>query len=620
MIPPNITPQDILKGIEKANLEGYRNTRSSDDYDLWYMGELYPPKVVVSYANIFANNVELPSTAFHGGDETNSFLTANGFPIVQKRNLNPTRFFTEEELSFFDHYSGAAYDYKDEINVSAGDYISNVVWESTKQWADKICQAANFQRFGRKALHELRNNKTGQAFKGYTWYKLCNKDFDNQNVFYTVGVEGASLGRFKQARLVIKLDCQRSKLDETYTAQFDQLLGNNNVEWHIFETDIVINGSWTTLIQESLDYINATFEVYKKAIGLFQKATDEKYARVTWNTNGWKYPSGINGKSKSSSHENEFGYGHEEWLFDFDKLIDGYKYGRLEPLDAKSGKHHGKVYDITLYTHDQEEKKWYWIGRIMKAEVITPELSGQIAKLHRDNEWLLSEVNQLGIYAGVNHSNYKNWIDEDRFNLRFRPEDVELYGLQEFAQGENPPSLRYVLAEKSNTPEFLSSGSEKEQQNEDGIDFSESSNVTIPKKTIRKKITEQLKELDNVHGILQVELMAFLKREFPQSKFGHEIRKISGNYRIDIVEETAEEKYVFYEIKTYPVVLHSFRIAIGQLLEYAYYPKQKITDKFIIVTHLEAHAADLDYLDHISRELNISIQYMWFDLESKTVK
>lgn len=40
----------------------------------------------------------------------------------------------------------------------------------------------------------------------------------------------------------------------------------------------------------------------------------EKVARLCWNTNEWRRPSGRKGKSKSNdAYENEMGFGHEEW-------------------------------------------------------------------------------------------------------------------------------------------------------------------------------------------------------------------------------------------------------------------------------------------------------------------
>ncbi len=86
-----------------------------------------------------------------------------------------------------------------------------------------------------------------------------------------------------------------------------------------------------------------------------------KIARLCWNTNEWRRPSGRKGKSKSNdAYENEMGFGHEEWLLDDSKIMpDGYHYGFLEPMKVKSDKHFGKVYDIYLFTISPNKQKDY---------------------------------------------------------------------------------------------------------------------------------------------------------------------------------------------------------------------------------------------------------------------
>jgi hypothetical protein len=63
---------------------------------LEYEGKYYPPKYIISLANKYANDRELDSSEFSGGKETNSFLRALGFKIVEisldeKTVLKPSR-------------------------------------------------------------------------------------------------------------------------------------------------------------------------------------------------------------------------------------------------------------------------------------------------------------------------------------------------------------------------------------------------------------------------------------------------------------------------------------------------------------------------------------------------
>lgn len=64
---------------------------------------------------------------------------------------------------------------------------------------------------------------------------------------------------------------------------------------------------------------------------------DKKYARICWNTASWTRPSGDARNLEVDSYVNMNGFGHEEWLFNFDWLLPSedahdqslYKYGYI---------------------------------------------------------------------------------------------------------------------------------------------------------------------------------------------------------------------------------------------------------------------------------------------------
>ncbi len=90
-IPNNITKQDLIKGAVKIIKEGIPSNAHSSTYDVYYKKKLLPPKLVVSYANIFSNGSELNRDTFEGGLNTESFklLEENGFVILKKNSVYP---------------------------------------------------------------------------------------------------------------------------------------------------------------------------------------------------------------------------------------------------------------------------------------------------------------------------------------------------------------------------------------------------------------------------------------------------------------------------------------------------------------------------------------------------
>lgn len=86
-LPENIRREHILKAIQKIREKGIPNHAQSSTYDVVYEEERFPPKLVIAYANIFANGEELDRRHFEGGQGTECFriLEENGFLIAGKK-------------------------------------------------------------------------------------------------------------------------------------------------------------------------------------------------------------------------------------------------------------------------------------------------------------------------------------------------------------------------------------------------------------------------------------------------------------------------------------------------------------------------------------------------------
>lgn len=100
-IPPNISKEDLIKAIEKIDNEGIPQGAHSSTYDLIYNGNKYPPKLVVSYANLFANGELLNRNDFKGGLDQPCFIFLNqyGYQVAKKNgesvNIKSDSFYPE---------------------------------------------------------------------------------------------------------------------------------------------------------------------------------------------------------------------------------------------------------------------------------------------------------------------------------------------------------------------------------------------------------------------------------------------------------------------------------------------------------------------------------------------
>lgn len=85
-LPNNIERDHILDALRDIRREGIPASAQSSTYDVIYEAERFPPKLVVSIANRYANGTELDRDQFKGGEGTWCFevLRAAGFSVERK--------------------------------------------------------------------------------------------------------------------------------------------------------------------------------------------------------------------------------------------------------------------------------------------------------------------------------------------------------------------------------------------------------------------------------------------------------------------------------------------------------------------------------------------------------
>jgi len=86
-IPANITREHVIKAIARVRQEGVPPYRGIRTWELLFEGEIFPPKLLISWANKYANGIELnPNPNNFQADMAVQYLTNLGFKI---RRLKP---------------------------------------------------------------------------------------------------------------------------------------------------------------------------------------------------------------------------------------------------------------------------------------------------------------------------------------------------------------------------------------------------------------------------------------------------------------------------------------------------------------------------------------------------
>jgi hypothetical protein len=361
-------------------------------------------------------------------------------------------------------------------------------------------------------------------------------------------------------------------------------------------------------VLEYLDRLLPIYDYVESNRGQFEQKREKRVSKICWNCNGWQKPSGQEGKSADmSSHEHHYRYGHEEWLFDFDKTIGGYHYAYLQPIGKHRDKYTGEVFDIDLYSVNSTEHHSYWVAELKSAEVLDKETEKKVIEIYRKRGWLGEMLGDLNA-VGADVENFKEWVERDGiFNIRFRPQDVYWFGTEPvpFADDEKISHTRYTLLYRDHvrrkpdhTVGIIS-----------GIDRKDINDL----KTQRR--SQRIVECSQLHNEIQNSLLGYLREAFPDEEIKLEGGTGYGT-NIDLYRKAQSGVTYFYEVKTYPSAKACIREALGQLIEYAFYPDRKMANFLVIVSQAPLGDDERKYLSHLQSQLPIPVGYIQFDCEN----
>lgn len=119
----------------------------------------------------------------------------------------------------------------------------------------------------------------------------------------------------------------------------------------------------------------------------------------------------------------------------------------------------------------------------------------------------------------------------------------------------------------------------------------------------------QERQIASEHNNLQTQVYEHLVDQFGEENVGTE--NPSGPGSVDLVVRQ-ESVFTFYEIKTYSSIRRCIREAIGQLMEYAYWPGNDYARRLVIVSKNPPSDATKTYFQHLRSTFAIPLFYQQF--------
>lgn len=322
---------------------------------------------------------------------------------------------------------------------------------------------------------------------------------------------------------------------------------------------------------------------------------DQYCARICWNSHGWVFPSGEAKKLENDSYVTKAGFGHEEWLFNFAWLVNGYHYAFLQPVSDSYDNIKGKTIDILLFSINANGDRVY-VGELHNCEVITQEQSQTVLEHYQNAGWHKSMKEQVRRVGG-DADRLSN--APDQFNIRFAPKDAELYsplrlaGAEDFVRRLN----RYKLVKVAGHPAAV-----KQWRRRAGT-------RTAPTLHTITRSGQPGVTYDPVHAALQGELQKLL-----EIRFGRQNVILEEDY-VDITVTTATTRTLI-ELKSDPDARLAIRKAMGQILEYAYFrpTNGNRMPRLVIVAPGQMTPDVANYLAALRKKFGLVLTYCSYSL------
>lgn len=338
---------------------------------------------------------------------------------------------------------------------------------------------------------------------------------------------------------------------------------------------------------------------------------EKKISRICWNTHGWRKPSGSQGKSKNKKlYECRYDFGHEEWLLDTTKLINGWHYAFLQPIGLHHDKYVHQSFNISLYSINDDSKSRWWVGRIKELEVVSREESSKAYSTYKKKGWLKEMERQLGS-VGANVEKFRATTPGNFAVVKYRPKSLDLLDAPlEFSPNDNAIGANYyVLLNEKQQPRLLS-GTGK---------FSFVPGHKQKRATAKSNYEAHSVDIDLVHNTIQMGIYRQLIKKYGKENVGTELNAGNGS-KIDVVLRDNDGKFIFFEIKTSYSVKLCLREAIGQLLEYAYLGKGANAKKLIVVSPNKINSETRAYIRKVRTLFKIPLYYQRYASEKEALE
>jgi hypothetical protein len=598
----DLTQSDILNSIDSLLKKGYEK---STQYRVWYHGSLVSPKDIIREAYSL-KGVPNPNPDFNT-DQAQQILLALGFPIVEAEKAKEGDFFSAKDLTSFSSIaSRSSYNSKNPVDNNIAKYLNKIPWGKAQAWAKALENKNWIIKGGRN--WNVQDRTHGQSYKKYTWFRVFPRDFINKLIFFTVGIG-------LEGDLVYKMDIYRD--DEAFPKDLIQYFDDRCQQlkcWRRINRDELENYSWETLIDETDRFFTDQLDNYFKLTK--ELWPDERMMRLTWNENNWEFPSHHDWHKKyqgtSEAHERQYGFGHEEWLFNSRYRLNGFQYGYIRGVNQMS-REREIISKLLLFTIDPVSHNRYLVGRLNDVEIIEgyepdQKMIQPVVSNHFNR--MLEEL--ADAKADITHFRKDGYVANVKFEWAKAEILVTPSPLNEIKGG------RYNRFQPYRIDEALKALINEELRTKAKLSFVPGKAAHTP--SYEKSTNSKRTTVERRHGIITDDLYNYLLKHnnINQDELSCEKTRVGGQI-VDLVIKRNNALTIF-EVKTESAAIRNIRLAIGQLLEYALLDSSVKLEKLVIVGPADLVADEQEYFQRIQSLIGVPIEYWGYSFQQSSLE
>ncbi len=315
--------------------------------------------------------------------------------------------------------------------------------------------------------------------------------------------------------------------------------------------------------------------------------------RMCWNSRGWRLPTNTSG---DGGYPSKMGFGHEEWNFQVEDAVDGFVYGYLyyEP-SIEVTKLSGGHFRIVFWSIHPETRQWLIVGAYANTTLAQKEAYSRVDSVFVDKK--IYERRAQELRSAIPNMVWKDALAQvtdsiRQHYLRFKCPVEDVHHLAEYIPVREV--VKVPIGAYFSTPTILydtalpaiprrPSVAPKGKQIRSNV-------AALAEDAYYRESSKNLRLIVKRHNKLSNQFATWLRRS------GY-LEVVQEQNCVDIVFEKdnkihrAELKVCYGTGST-----KAIREALGQLLEYNYYPGRTLASQWVIVLDEKATDDDVNIL------------------------